>query len=321
MSIRLILFLAVFMPCITKAQLTPMDKAGLAKQESELKSHAKDILFGIEVTDRFTADSLFTRKLVAALKTPYSFQYPFDSLESISRLYAPDSSFRIFTWNLYITDASARRHGAIQMRTADGSLKLFPLIDKSDVTEDISKPITDNLNWIGAVYYRIILKEYRGKKFYTLIGFDENDLRSHKKIIDILRFENEKPVFGAPVFSFPDDKIVPKKVNRFVMEYKRDAGARLNYDEMMDLIVKEHLVSESNEPNKKYTLVGDGDYEAFKWMDGKWVYVSKIFFEITPEGKAPIPNKILDDKGNIDESKIPGFNEDKPIKEKKSKKN
>jgi len=51
----------------------------------------------------------------------------------------------------------------------------------------------------------------------------------------------------------------------------------------------EHLVSESNEPKKKWTLIPDGDYEAFKWAEGKWIYVEKIFNEVTPEGKAPVP--------------------------------
>lgn len=301
------------LPFLSQAQLSPSNRNDLVKKEDSLKIHAKEILFGLELNDRFIADSIFTRQFVEALKTPYSFQYPFDSLESISRLYAPDSSFRIITWNLYINDANARRHGAIQMRTTDGSLKLFPLLDKSEEFKDIAQPITDNLNWVGAVYYRILLKEYGGKKYYTLIGFDENDLRSNRKIIDILQFENGKPVFGAPLFSFPSNSIFPKKTNRFVMEYKRNAGVRLNYDETMDLIVMEHLISETNEPNKKYTLIGDGDYEALKWMEGKWTYVSKIFFEITPDGQAPLPNKILDDKGNIDESKVPGF-KDEPTK-------
>lgn len=52
------------------------------------------------------------------------------------------------------------------------------------------------------------------------------------------------------------------------------------------MIVMEHLISESNSPDKKYTLVGDGDYEGLKWINGKWVHVSKIFNEVTPEGGA-----------------------------------
>ena len=35
---------------------------------------------------RFKADSFFTRGLVNALKVPFSFYYPFDSLESVSKV-------------------------------------------------------------------------------------------------------------------------------------------------------------------------------------------------------------------------------------------
>src|SRR5690606_40572592 len=55
----------------------------------------------------------------------------FDSLITISKLSPKDSSFKIFTWQLVINDNLVRQHGAIQMKTNDGSLKLFPLIDKS----------------------------------------------------------------------------------------------------------------------------------------------------------------------------------------------
>ncbi len=88
------------------------------------------------------------------------------------------------------------------------------------------------------------------------------------------------------------------------MEFKKDAGARLAYDEDMDMIIFEHLVSETNEPKKKWTLVGDGDYEGFKWEDGKWQHVVKVFNQVTPDGEAPVP-KPLKDAGNLLDDKLP----------------
>ena len=72
----------------------------------------------------------------------------------------------------------------------------------------------------------------------------------------------------------------------------------------MDLIVFEHLISQTGEPQKKYTYIPDGDYEGLKWQDGKWVYIEKVFNQVTPEGHEPVPNPILDAQGNIDESKL-----------------
>lgn len=264
----------------------------LQQKEDSLKGYAQKIIRGINSADRFNADSIFTKVFVRALKTSNAFYYPFDSLFTISKLYAPDSSFRIFTWQMVINDNVIRQHGAIQMKTADGSLQLFPLIDRSDVTTDMSDTIANHLGWMGAVYYKIILKQSGNKKIYTLLGFDQNNIRSDKKIIEVLQFQNGRPQFGNRIFSVPAGNNYKGNMARFIMEFKKDAGPRLTYDAEMDLIVFEHLVSESNQPNKKWTLVGDGDYEAFKWMDGRWVYIKKLFTQVTPQGQAPTPNPI-----------------------------
>lgn len=282
----------------------------LQVEEDTLKKHALQILQGAKPIDRLKADSIFTRLFVRSLKTKNSYHYPFDSLETISKLYSPDSLFRIFTWQLIIDDKVSRQHGAIQMKTSDGSLKLFPLIDKSDVTNAYEDSIGNNFGWMGAVYYRIILTSAAGKKYYTLLGYDEHSILSSKKIIEILTFENNEPVFGQKLFSVPNDKIRPKSPARYVMEFKKDAGPRLTFDKDMNMIIMEHLVSETNEPNKKYTFIGDGDYEGFKWNNGKWVYVYKIFNEVTPDGNAPIPDPVKEDK-IIDPAK---YNEVPPAK-------
>ena len=77
------------------------------------------------------------------------------------------------------------------------------------------------------------------------------------------------------------------------MEFKKETSPRLTYDADLNMIIMEHLVSESNQPDKKWTLIPDGDYQGFKWINGKWAYVSKIFNEVTPEGKVPMPTQIL----------------------------
>lgn len=304
---------------ISSAQrITKADEKLLQKKEDSLKKLSVKLIQGITATDRFNADSIFTRILVRALKTPNSFYYTFDSLETISKLYAPDSSFKIFTWQMMINDNVIRQHGAIQMKTYDGSLKLFPLIDKSDVTINLVDTVGNNKGWIGAVYYNIIQKKGGNQNYYTLLGFDENNIRSNKKLIEVLHFDNDEPVFGGRFFSFEEDTVFKTSIGRYIMEYKKTDGPKLNYDAEMDMIIVEHLISESNEPKKKWTYVGDGDYEGFKWKNGKWVHVEKIFDQVTPLGQAPVPNPVRDANGNMDESKLkngePG--EPKPAEEK-----
>ena len=314
-----VLLVFIFCCFISFAQhITKADEKLLQKKEDSLKKLSVKLIQGITASDRFNADSILTRILVRALKTPNSFYYTFDSLETISKLYAPDSSFKIFTWQMMINDNVIRQHGAIQMKTYDGSLKLFPLIDKSDVTINTVDTVGNNKGWIGAVYYNIIQKKSGSQDYYTLIGFDENNIRSNKKLIEVLHFDNDEPVFGGRFFSFEEDSVFKTSIGRYIMEYKKTDGPKLNYDAEMDMIFVEHLISESNEPNKKWTLVGDGDYEGFRWKNGKWVHIEKIFDQVTPLNKEPVPQPIRDGQGNLDETKLKDADKEdaKPAEEK-----
>ena len=138
---------------------------------------------------------------------------------------------------------------------------------------------------------------------------DENNIRSNRKFIDVLHFENGKPIFGGNYFNIPDT-IMPKAPLRYVMEYKKHTGPRLTYDEDMQLIIMEHMISETNEPLKKYTYIGDGDYEGFKWENGRWEYILKVFNQVTPEDQAPMPEPMRDEKGTILDEKLKGRNEE-----------
>jgi len=286
------------------AQLTSSERKQLQQKEDSLQSIASQIVEGRSTESRFRSDSLFTKMFVRALKIKNSFYYPFDSLHSISKLFPADSTFKIYTWQMVVNDDITRQHGAIQMRTADGSLKLFPLIDKSDVTVNEDDTVGNNYGWMGAVYYSLIEKHAFGKDYYTLLGYDENNISSNKKVIEVLTFQEGQPVFGGPYFSFPDNGVLQNFRARYIMEYKKDASPRLTFDADQDMIVYEHLISETGEPQKKYTYIPDGDYEGLVWRDGKWVHIQKVFTQKTPEGQEPVPSPVLDANGNIDESKL-----------------
>ena len=277
----------------------------LKKNEDSLKTQSFKLAMGRNASDRFTADSIFTRMFVRSLKTTNSFYYPFDSLLNISKLYAPDSSFRIYTWQLMINENTIRQHGAIQMKTVDGSFKRFPLLDKSDITTSPADTVGSNEGWMGAVYYKIIQKNYDGQTFYTLLGFDENNIRSDKKVMEILQFINGKPVFGNPLFVIENSNSYKKNIARYILEYKKEATTRLTYDPDLDAVVFDELVSETGDAKKKWTLIPDGEYEGFKWKNGKWVY-TKNLFSGTPTIKYSAPLPVRDVKGTINEGKLKG---------------
>lgn len=298
---------AVFSQAVSAA-----DRRKLQAKEDTLRDYARFMATDTLTEDRMVSDSIFTRTLVRALQTKNSFYYPFDSVMGISKLYAPDSSFRIFTWGLQFDEYYSRQKGAIQMRTRDGSLKLIPLRDDSEFTENAMDSIRHKGNWIGAIYYNIIKTEHKGKNYYTLFGIDYNSIRSTKKWIEVMHFnEKNEPVFGGPFFSYEKDSIPKKTQYRFSLEYKKDARVLVNYLDELNMILVDHLVSETNEPENKWTLVPDGDNEAFKWENGQWVHIDKAFdFKIDMSGvdpylgKPPMGEPILDNKGNRNEKRL-----------------
>jgi hypothetical protein len=291
-------FMAIFAVQINAQRISKPDYKFLRTKEDSLKKVGLQIVQGRNAEDRLLADSIFTRMFVRALVTKNSFYFPFDSIINISKIYAPDSSFRIYTWQLMINENVVRQHGAIQMRTANGSFKPFVLSDKSDITKNMADTIADNKGWIGAVYYKIILKKYNGHNYYTLFGFDENNIKADKKIMDVLEFVDGKPVFGNKLFVMEKSSNYPKNPARFIMEFKKEASPRLTYDAEMDAVVFDELVSESNTPQKKWTLIADGEYEGFKWRDGKWIHLKDIFGGVAPK-KYDAPKLLRDAKGNL----------------------
>ncbi|HMH21030.1 MAG TPA: hypothetical protein VK563_04615 [Puia sp.] len=323
-SISLVMvFLTCAWPVAAQQRQNSSERKELRRREDSLKRFADKIVNSEDPSERFLSDSQFVRVLVRSLKVKYSFYYPFDSLVTISRLVPPDSSFRIFTWQLKKDEHTYLQEGAIQMNQPDGSLKLIPLFDVSMFTAKPLDSVRSNREWIGAIYYRIIQKEFNGRKYYTLLGFDDYNISSNKKWMEVLTFnEAGQPQFGGQYFSFEEDsavvnaaKIAAKKAPvkdsvkkgplfRYSMEYKKEALTRFNYDPEMDMVIFDHLIPEGDEPEKKETYVPDGDFEAFKWKGGRWVHVEKLFDFKLKDGDFPQEQKILDEAGGANEQKL-----------------
>lgn len=288
----------------TNAQLNLSTVNALEQKEDTLQLLSQKMVFDEHANIRFRSDSQFVKTFIRALQIPYSFYYNFDSL-NISKLYAPDSSFKIFTWQLKKDEYVYLQKGAIQMRTPNGSLKLYPLFDNSMFTKNILDSARNRFNWVGAIYYKIIQTKHQGKPYYTLLGFDDFTVNMNKKWIETLHFDVQgEPVFGGNIFSFQNDSIKKPTQSRFCLEYKKEAKAYLNFDKDLNMIIVDHLISETDEPDKKFTYVPDGDYEGFKWNNGQWVHIDKVFNFKLKDGEFPMEAILMDDIGNKDESKI-----------------
>lgn len=286
-------------------KIAPADLKLLHAIDDSLGDYGAKILDEVLPAKRLTADSMFTRLLVRALKVPNSFYFGFDSMQIAPVVYPDDSTFRIITWHYTLNDADYHQRGVMQMNTLDGSIKIFPLYDVSDYTDAPMDSIRTPQNWIGAVYYKIVQKSLQGNHVYTLLGYDENNDKTTRKWMEILSFNhNGEPRWGGS-FTIADSTS-PKPVikPRFMMEYKKGSSAKLNYDPDEDLIVMDHLVSENNHPEDRSSLVPGGDYEAFKWVNGNWLNDPKLFTQILGDGNEPREQTILNADGTADESKL-----------------
>ena len=277
---------------------TPEIEKQPVKTEIQLLEDTLNILGFALVNDstpekRFAACRKFIPTLVRALKTENSFEYPFERLNTISIQYAPDSSFRIFSWQLYVDINDYKYYGTIQMNRPE--LKMYPLIDRS---EEMEAPFFDevsNQNWYGSLIYNIkSFESPKGEKQYLLFGFDGYRFFNKRKLIDLMTFSgNGVPVFGAiPVFEREDSS----QVHRFILEYGSDARVKLNWNEELDMIVFDHLIETASPyPGQNFMYVPDGDLDGLKFEKGRWNYVRRIFDQVQEE--APRPEPIFNERG------------------------
>lgn len=240
--------------------------------------------------ERFGACRALITGLVRALKVENSFNYRFDKLKSISILAPQDSSFRIFTWQLFVNDSTYRYYGAIQMNQS--ALQLHALRDRSFEME--SKPVGEALSadkWYGALYYQLRAFESKKGVKYLLCGFDAYSFFEKRKVIDILSFDEAgKPTFGAPVFVRDGGKISDE--HRLLFEYSAEASVRVNWDEQYKMILFDHLIPLRSPFGRGTTLAPDGSYDGLRYEKGYWVYIAKVFNDFQEE--APRPEPVLE---------------------------
>ncbi|HSK12215.1 MAG TPA: hypothetical protein VK907_03315, partial [Phnomibacter sp.] len=174
-----------------------------------------------------------------------------------------------------------------------------------EYTEEPQDSVRDARSWIGALYYRVVQTEWNGQKIYTLIGYDENNILTTRKWLDILTFnEKEEPQFGGNYFRVPFDSVFTPGSQRYLIEYKAGARARMNFDDEEGMIIMDYLISETNEPEKRYTLVPGGDYSGLKWNNGAWEYIARLDVEMRGDGNEPQPMLILNEDGSANEAAL-----------------
>ncbi|HRP89567.1 MAG TPA: hypothetical protein PKX92_05965 [Edaphocola sp.] len=262
------------------AQLKPESVTEFKKSEDSLIRYVDSMNRGAISEERIDYCHLFIKEFGHVLKKDNSFLYPFEELsKKVHILYPEDKSFRIFNWPVEYAPARFRYYGVVQKM--DGTL--FPLIDQSEKIDDAQKNILlTNKNWFGQEYYRIISeKNENGNTIYFIFGVNHSRDNTSIKMMDVLNFKGNELTFGAPYFL--------KGQNRFVMEYQKGTQVSLNYDAGQKMVVFNVLESEINQPQRKNTLVPNGDLDGLKWNVNRWELVRNLIPVIKlQDGQAPI---------------------------------
>ncbi len=245
--------------------------------------------------NRITAADQFCQALTTTLQQKGSFNYPFEAIKAVSIQYPADSTFRIFTWQLYV-DKNDYRYGGIIQVNQPGN-QLFSLNDQSAeiAPYDLEFDVLGPSDWYGAIYFNI--QEYptaEGNK-YLLFGFDGYEFFSKRKIVEAFYFdESGQPVFGAPAFAKTAEGYEASTKNRLYLEYSAEVAARLNYDAQLEMIILDNLVS-MRSPYKGAGNVNipDGSYVGYQLKNGVWEYVEKVFNLVSE--KPPAPRRVFND--------------------------
>jgi hypothetical protein len=197
-----------------------------------------------------------------------SFVYPFDSLKNLGKISSSNGRLRIYTWNLPKSDGTHKYFGYIQFKPKnEDNYLLFKLTDQSEILDSVDRLILADTCWFGTLYYEIIEKEHNDTIYYTLLGFDFNNLLTTKKIIEVLYFRyNKIPVFGKSMFSYQNELR-----SRIIFEFSSKAAMGLKYNNDLEMIVYDHLSPLKPSYEGLYMFYGpDFSYDGFKFNNGIW---------------------------------------------------
>lgn len=271
-SFTLVFFLCCSFVSLAQDDDGKADVAVMSKIEDSLFLLTDSIYYAPIPDTRLYYNDMFVKQLIRALKNTSSYNYPFDKLKTrINLLYSDDKSFRMFNWVIAAPSETNRRYyGAIQM--PGEKLKLYGLADYSDkMNKSPEDSVLADSKWFGALYYKVMTNEVDGQPVHTLFGVNESNPISKRKILDPLIITPNGPKFGAQIFGLNSQK-TNQPIQRFVLEYKKNVQVNMNWDDERKAIYYDRLVSEQNDPNRKYTFVPSGQYDGFRWQGEKWVH-------------------------------------------------
>ena len=267
----------------TRQPLTPLEQ-----DEDDLIKIAPFVISSTtDSAKKASANELLT-KLLEVLANPASFEYEFANLRMTTVAIAshPKANVKLFTFNIILKNGVFNQYGVIQRKTKSG-ISLFTLFDSAqNLPKEYLETTLEHPEWIGGLYYQMIPHKIKRKQYYVLMMFDGHNVNSNRSIIDVLSFENDLPVWGAPIFR--DGIEDPSEEMRVVFEYHKSSRILMRYEEEQKIIVFDEVgppfpAAQGN----VYYYIPTGDYSGYK--PSKKGIFTKEALEVTDFGQG-IPN-------------------------------
>lgn len=254
---------SIFLTCILP--FSCFSQKTIEKYEIKIDSLFAELIDTYEDSAKIKLCNNIEEYMIKALELDNAKLYPFNKLKYVGKISSPDKKLRIINWNCNMKNGDYRYFSLIQ-HSYKGDNSIVKL--KQNITEPYS--VHGNIspeNWPGALYYKIIPFKTKKKIAYVLLAWDANTIRTNKKIIEIVSFnESGNVVFGLPVIYWRG-----RILNRVVFEYAQQARMSLSYNASKKKIIFDHLSPSESRYNGQMEYYGpDFTYDALEYNKGRW---------------------------------------------------
>ena len=277
---KIVLFVLLFpfglSYCIAQTQvgLKTVEVQGEKKiNEAAIEELAFQVLNAKKDEERLLASEELKAMLKNELSKKTAFEFPFDGVKSMSIITPPDSSFRLFNWNIPFNDGTYEYECGILKQEDNSKTSFYFLSPVTNDSIEAEKATTANKQWFPGLFYELIQKETKFQTYYTLLIWEGNDRLTTKKHIDVLWFDQGGDIrFGAPIFIKEG-----RKKNRIIFEFSGQESMKMNYNSETDQIQFDLLVPVRSDYAGIYEYYFPAiTQDAYQWQEKHWTFLKLI---------------------------------------------
>jgi hypothetical protein len=184
----------------------------------------------------------------------------FQSIDGFSDLISNDSLFRIINW-VFPTEGDQKVFNTLFFHFS-------PNLKKWTALQAVAKNAQSN----SAYYYQLITTADRFYTYYTLLGWQQTNPLTQRKVIDVVYVNKAGELHSARKLPASDSI-----TSTLTYEYGARNTMKLNFIPEQNWILMDHLSPPDSRYEGIYEYYGaDFSFDALQWEDGKWVLQEDI---------------------------------------------